>query len=242
MLSGWGSFTPAQVAVIDADGNMRVATVDRIEAGTIVDDGDEATPPSARTTQPGFAVDPATGRAFVVSPDLSIAVVDLQTLDVSYHGATRSLAKAIDGPSRWAAWLGGGLLAVSGVDYSTTVNGAQPTINETPYGLQIVDTRTWTTRTIDPDAIGFVSAPGALVASHSPTSTARETLIWAPDGTLRRRFSFTGSTWLDVEGSYGYVCKARALVSVVEVSSGATIAHPHGRACLTLATAPMSAA
>jgi hypothetical protein len=64
-------------------------------------------------TQPGFAVDPSTGRAFVVSPDRLIAVVDLQTLEVSHHGATRSLAKAVDGPSRTAAWLGNGLLAVS---------------------------------------------------------------------------------------------------------------------------------
>jgi hypothetical protein len=242
MLSGWGSFEPVRVAVIDADGNMRVATVDRIQAGTIVNDGDESAPPSARTTQPGFAVDSATGRAFVVSPDMLIAVVDLQTLDVSYHGATRSLAKAIDGPSRWAAWLGGGLLAVSGVDYSTSVTGAQPSIAETPYGLHIVDTRTWTIRTIDPDAIGFVSVPGALVASHSPSSTVRETFIWGLDGTLQRRFSFTGSTWLDIQGGYGYVCNVRALVSVVDPSSGATIARTRGRACLTLAAAPNSAA
>jgi hypothetical protein len=77
MLDGWGSVEPVQVAAIDADGNMRVATVDRISAGTIVTDGDESTPPSVHTTQPGFAVDPATGRAFVVSPDMLIAVVDL---------------------------------------------------------------------------------------------------------------------------------------------------------------------
>jgi hypothetical protein len=132
LLSAWGSIEPAQVAVVNADGEIRTATIDRIQAGTIVNDGDESTPPSARTARPGFAVDPTTGRAFVVSPDMLIAVVDLQTLEVSYHGATRSLAKAVDGPSRSAAWLGDGLLAVTGADYSTTVDGTQTTMTETP--------------------------------------------------------------------------------------------------------------
>lgn len=238
LLRAWGSFEPARVAVIGAEGEIRTATVDRIQAGTIVNDGDESTPPSARTTEPGFAVDPATSRAFVVSPDLLIAVVDLQTLDVAYHGATRSLAKAIDGPSRSATWLGNGLLAVSGVDYSTTVDGSQPTITETPYGLQIVDTRTWTSRMIDPDATWFTAVPGALVASHSAVG---ETVIWGLDGTLRQKFSFARNTWLDIEGGYGYVCEARTLLRVVDPSSGATIARPRGRSCLTLATGPMSA-
>lgn len=240
MLSSWGSFEPVQVAIIDADGNMRVATVDRIQAGTIVTEGDESTPPSAQMMQPGFAVDRATGRAFLVSPDMLIAIVDLQTLEVSYHGATRSLAKAVDGPSRSAAWLGNGLLAVSGVDYRTNVNGSQTTVAATPYGLQIVDTGTWTTRMIDPEATGFTAVPGGLVATHAPTSSPHETLIWALDGTLRRRFSFTGRTWLDIEGRYGYVCDVRTLVSVVDSSSGATVARPRGRSCPTLAANPIS--
>jgi hypothetical protein len=240
LLGAWGSFEPAQVAVIDADGEIRTATVDRIQAGTIVNDGDESTPPSARMTQPGFAVDPTSGRAFVVSPEMLIAVVDLRTLAVSYHGATRSLAKAVDGPSRSAAWLGDGLLAVSGADYSTTIDGSKTTTAVTPYGLQIVDTRTWTTHTIDPDASWFTATPGALVASHSPTATAHETLIWGLDGTLRRRRSLSGDTRLDVEGDYGYLCKSRTLLAVLEPSSGATIARPRGRSCLTLATGAMS--
>jgi hypothetical protein len=169
-----GAFGPARVAIADADGNLRVADVGRISTGTVYDA--DTRDPHGTVRSAGFAVDPAGGRAYVVSPELLVAEVDLATLAVTYHGATRALAKSIEGPMRSAAWLGDGLLAVSGADYSATGTGARKVVSR-PFGLYVVDTRTWSVRLVDPAASWFRQAPGLLIADRGSGRT-----IAAPAG------------------------------------------------------------
>src|SRR5262245_16460313 len=107
-------FAPATVAIVDADGGLRTTTVDRISVGAI-EHADDPSTFSIDVREPGFAVDRAGGRAFVVAPDFTVAEVNLGTLAVAYHSpSARSLAKVINGPSRQAAWLGNGVRAVAG--------------------------------------------------------------------------------------------------------------------------------
>jgi hypothetical protein len=103
-----GGQDPATVGVVDAAGTLRRIALEGVFAG-FTRFGDAL--PELR--QPGFAVDPAGERAFVVQADFSLADVDLRTLGVALHRqTTRSLAKYPLGPALVARWLGTGALAV----------------------------------------------------------------------------------------------------------------------------------
>ena len=235
LLAPWGSYAPAQVAVANADGDVRTVTVDRITVGTIVDDADKGDPDS-HTRGAGFAVDPAGGHAYVVSPDLLVADVDLATLSVDYHGPTRVLAKSVDGPTRYARWLGGGLLAVSGADWTTSGTGASRTSVATPYGLHIVDTRTWTVRTVDAQTDWFRAGPGVMIVERGPYGADHSAVAYGLDGRERYRVALPPEGWYDVPGAYGYVCAKDALVRVLDAATGAEVASPRGRSCVLLLT------
>ena len=140
-----------------------------IVGGVFPEHGD-AGAPQARVASPALAGDPYGRRAFVVD-SLTIASVDLKTLDVSYArlAEPRSLAarffawlepaaqaKLASGFSRQATWLGDGLLAVSGA----TFEGAW----STPSGLQLVDTQTGALRTLEPRASAHRFSQGLLLA------------------------------------------------------------------------------
>jgi hypothetical protein len=168
LLLGPGSgIGPARLVVFPARGKIRVVGLEgvpagfeqELERGFLVD----------HYETPGLAVDQAGGRAFVVAANAVVAEIDLETLAVGYHRVdeTRSLlgrlrnwlepsadAKgASDGSLRNAVWLGEGLLATSGWDdhASFDVDGNQSQTT-TAAGVALVDTRTWSKRTIDPGA------------------------------------------------------------------------------------------
>jgi hypothetical protein len=170
---------PATLAVVDDDARIRTVTLSEIPAG------DESVEAGAllvdRRAYPGLAVDPAGRRAYVVAAGAPVAEVDLTTLRVGYHrlakptSPLRRLANwlvppaeakgATDGPGRSARWLGDGLLAVAGSDAeaSNTKEGAREVLR--PSGLQLIDTRTWTVRTIDPHTSSIELAGGRLFAT-----------------------------------------------------------------------------
>ena len=162
LLAPEGKFGPAQLAVAGATGPVRIVTLDRVLAGTSSDE-----PVTIRL--PGLAVDPETRRAFVIGGGEPIAEIDLATLSVRYHDV-RTLAAAskgpLDGPERIAAWLGNGLLAVAGSDHRDLVRegDTETMVTTRPSGLQLVDTRTWQMRTLDPAATDLVVAGDRLLA------------------------------------------------------------------------------
>ena len=120
LLAPFNTIGPARLVVVDANGDLRSVTVD-IGAGSHFASAPDGGP-AGEVRTPGFAVDPG-GTAYVVDADLRVAAVDLATMHVAYHGPTRAPAKALNGTTRVAAWLGRGKLAVSGVDYATTGAG-----------------------------------------------------------------------------------------------------------------------
>jgi hypothetical protein len=203
--TGLGS---AQLALVDADGTVRRATIDRIQIGTAPSQTENDVRIDVR--EPGFAVDRAGRRAYVVGGDFTVAAIDLDSLAVAYHSpSTRTLAKNVTGPSRQAAWLGNGMLAVSGVDYMGSEDGV-------PVGLRLVDTRDWSFRTVDPSVGSFELGDGALVAGSK---------IFGFDGALRYRVELGTGQRLSVQGPYGYVCGSAKgqLRRVLQLGTGATL-------------------
>jgi len=211
---------PARVAVADADAALRTVELGRVAVGSSrqVESGQPVRQRSA-----GFAVDPASRTAWIVGAE-ALAEVDLDSLAVSYRSSPRQLAKALEGPSRFARWLGGGLLAVSGADWSTDAAGKT---HVDPYGLRLVDLAAGTSRTIDPQASWFDAANGLLLVRHGND----EVVAYGRDGAVRFRVALSADTWLNTAGSTGLVCAQRDLVAVVDLSTGARTPAARGRIC-----------
>lgn len=165
LLLGFKSLSAWRLAVVDARGRVESAAL-RLPKARYSDSG---------YTAVGLAVDPRSDRAFVLPGGGSIATVDLRTLSVRYRPwPARSSYRARShvrsdknhegdptGPMRWAAWLGSGIVAVTGEDDRLVGPRFGATVT-TPYGLQLIDTRTWTSRVVAPWADRFAKA-GSLV-------------------------------------------------------------------------------
>ncbi len=217
LLTSGGSFAPAVLAVVDADGGLRTVTLDRISIGTrrTTDSGYVM----MEERSPGLAIDRAHRRAFVVGADLTVAEVNLDTLRVKYHGGkARYLAKANAGSTRQALWLGHDLLAVSGDDRTPSARH--------PVGLRLVDTRRWKTRIVDRwiDSIERVRGNTVFVASSYSAASWRKD-VYGLRGKRRYRIDVSGG-WLDAMGPYAYVCEQGIVMRVISAETGRTLSVP----------------
>ncbi len=231
------SFAPARIAVVDAEAKLRMATVERVLAGTVVDEQGEDL--HAQTISPGLAIDPDGRRAFLVPASGPIAEVDLQTLDVGYHELDRpslfgrflrwlepvAEAKAIEGPVRNARWLGDGILAVSGMDYSIASDARGELIEiGRPAGLSLIDMHSWTTRMLSREASSLTTAPGMVIASgggwNGQDVYGPGLLAFGLDGNEMWRLHSGKQSWIDAAGSVGYVYPAPGIAEVVDLATG----------------------
>lgn len=244
LLGNTGSFAPARVAVIDSEGRVRIVTVDRVVAGTVFDD--QASDHRARTITPGFAVDPEGRRAFLVPATGAVAEIDLQTLAVSYHELDQpsllgrffrwltpaAEAKSIEGPTRYARWVGEEVLAISGTDYALERDAKGNEIEiGTPVGVRLIDTRSWRSHMLSAGSSGFAVAPGLVIAQGGRWDSQQERTIgpgilaFGLNGDERWRLDQPTSGWLDAHGAfdYGYLWVAEGRMRVVDLTSGATL-------------------
>lgn len=171
---------PSRLVTVDADGHVRSAALTEIRSGLGGSAGNASGRFVTEVWNPGLAVDPHGARAFVVQAGEPIAEVDLRSLQVRYHSLSEPIsllgrlhdwlepkaeAKADEGPTRQALWLGRGLLAVTGFDGHA---GLDPRGGQaewaTPAGLKLIDTRTWSVRTLDAHVTNAVLASGTLFA------------------------------------------------------------------------------
>jgi hypothetical protein len=236
---------PARLLVVDAVGRTRRARLARIAAGSTWRDD----PATVERRIPALAVDPERRRAFVLAAGAPVAVVDLETLRVSYHelrervsllGRLRDWleptahAKASDGPSRYARWLGNGLIGLTGSDDHTFVDvhgEVQMTTN--PAGLSLVDVDNWTVRRLDETTSFFDVADGLLLASGwSWDSTAQQERSFGVAayglGGVKRFHVFPGSQAY-VEQAFAGLAYVRLgernPLAVVDLSSGRIVGH-----------------
>jgi hypothetical protein len=168
----------SRLVFVEPDGDLRTLRLDRIRSGW------QRSGKGARSVShewnPGLALDGASGRAFVVQAGEPVAEVDLRGMTVRYHELAepisllgrlhdwlepRAEAKAMEGPDRRAAWLGNGRLAVTGVDDQASVDsqGRQQEV-DMPAGLKLIDTRTWSVRTLDHATSSLIFSGGILYA------------------------------------------------------------------------------
>jgi hypothetical protein len=224
---------PTQVAVVDPDGAMRTTTLDRIISGQA----------NGRFARPGLAVDGAGSRAFVVGAQAPVAEVELSTLTVSYHDLSKPVsllgrlrnwlepeaeAKVpLSGPARDARWLGNGFLAVWGSDTEVTGQGRDMQIRDIPAGVKLIDTRSWTVRTLDPGASALAVAGETLLTYGASWSSATRKMsgvgltAHAPTGAvLYRRFGSAPLYGVQPLGTRIAVQDTPRSYSVLDVETG----------------------
>ncbi|MEX2644789.1 MAG: hypothetical protein WD249_00860 [Gaiellaceae bacterium] len=230
----------ARLAVVDADGRVRTIGLDLV-AGWVEPDGE---PWVFRQRVPGLAVDPEGARAFVVPAEGPVLEIDLATLAVRERALSRPVsllgrlrdwlepaarAKGSDGPTRTARWLGNGLLAVSGSDGRATVrDGRIERQTWTPAGLELIDAQTWSVRTVNERASGFLFAEGTLLAS----GTGIGLVAYSPYGEERFALFPDRSPWVSgIIGGRAYVGFGGGpgqTLSVVDLATGRVVGRHEG--------------
>jgi hypothetical protein len=163
-----------RVLVADARGSVRFVDMEVPSASALV-------------------VEPSGRRAYLVSVK-TVAEFDLDTLAVAYHELSEQKsmlgrffawlvpaaeAKIASRQTRGALWVGGGVIASFGSD--TTIDGR--TISSVPGGLRLIDTRTWTVRTVD-EQVGSASLAGGVLLATG----AKEIGLVAYDRSGAKRF------------------------------------------------------
>lgn len=207
---------PTKLLFVDVQGTARTVVLSRVRAGQ------ESTRPSpsgrvVRSWRPDLTLDLAAQRAFVVGGSAPVAEVDLRSMTVTYHELREPIsfldrfrdwlepaahAKGeTEGPTRYARWLGHGVLAVSGFD----ARGMTPSKER---GLKLIDTRTGTTRTLDRSAGDFDSTPRLLLTYSCcfGSSESRGLTAYDTAGRVRwRLFERTPVHAVQLRGGRAYV-------------------------------------
>ena len=210
LLSASEEIGPARLALVDAEGGVRSVVLDRILAG-FRDPTGEPDGPVGEAWRPGLAIDPVGGRAFVVGGGAPVAEVDLRSLAVRYHDLARPAsllgrlrdwlepeahAKGpVAGSWRTARWLGGDRLAFTGEDGRALGGG---NVDVTAAGLNLVDTSSWRSETLDARANGMAFAAGTLVGTRQGFEVGRGIGIMAFDRDGGRRFHLLGDARLSI--------------------------------------------
>jgi hypothetical protein len=199
----------ARLALVDAQGKARTATLGRIRLEVRFDGGIEY------DDRAGLVVDSSRARAYVLAADAPVAEVDLRTMRVSYHGARSNRPRNVLARERRGLWLGGGRMLLYGRDFVKRPGGSAA---PGPAGATLVDTATWRRRSLDGNAIGAAIVLRRLLVYgaglHAYTLGGR------------RLFSlFEDRDVLDVQvaAPRAYVRTARA-VYVVDVRLGKVVA------------------
>jgi hypothetical protein len=211
---------PFRLLVADARGGIRVAPLRRF--------------PRAPGGAPGLAFDPDGRRAIVVAPGAPIAEVNLRTMRVRYHRVgLPPLRRPPRGREllshREALWLGHGLVAVFGDDQVRGPGGRLHGTRTFAAGVHVIDTRSWTARTVAQGGAGARVAAGRLLVYTSYVSAAPGVglRVYTRDGS-QLVSHLLGNQVLDVEvaGARAYAYRrsgrSRAL-HVVHARSGKLI-------------------
>jgi hypothetical protein len=201
---------------------------------------------TARQVTPGLAIDREGRRAFIVTAARTVAEISLRDLAVEYHTLSEPIsllgrlrnwleptaeAKLIDGPQRKAAWLGDGVIAVTGADYSTVADAnGEPQVHVRAAGLSLVDTRDWSIRTLDEET-SDLSVAGSRLLAFGDTSwgdpSAKGIGLVGYDFDGRRLFQVLKGKWIgwiETSGDVVYAVVDDRRRTVVDALSGRILA------------------
>jgi hypothetical protein len=225
----------ARLVTVNAAGAVAQLPLDGVSAGVTPSEG---VPSVERVRAPALAVDAGRQRAYVVSSRPYALEIDLRRGRVSGHRLVprESLADRLRellepaaeantqvGLSRSAAWIGAGRIALSGHDADAIWRPNGDIAGERrPAGLQVIDTRDWSVRTIDERASAFVTAAGLLLTSGRE---GRGLAAYSPDG--EERFRVLADRRVEIVATAGSVAYVRtppdqALVAI-DLARGRTL-------------------
>jgi hypothetical protein len=241
------------ITVVGGKGGDSVV-VSSISGGTRTENGEDGY--QARQVMPGLAIDELGHRALIISAGRKVAEVSLGNLAVEYHAISEPVsifgrlrnwlepaaeAKLLEGPQRKAAWLGNGLLAVTGVDYTMMSRSNGEAVQ--PAGLSLIDTRTWAIRKIDDEASDFARFENTLLAygvtdwTASPEPTGFGIVGYDFAGKeLFRALGETGVSWVEAVGGLAYVTLNEKHYAVVDGATGHVFARTRTKKPLSLVT------
>jgi hypothetical protein len=243
LLAPRDSIGPSRLAVVDAArGLLGTVSLPEIHAGSErIDHPDDTY--AMRSRSPGVAMSPDGTRAVVVSAGTRVAEIDLDTLHVSYHALSEPVsllgrlrewlepqaqAKVVEGPYRFARWIGEHHVAVTGMDQHGLKDGEW---DASAVGLRLIDTRNWTVRTLADHVTGFVPARDLLLAfggNWPEGSTGAGLRAYGPGG--QERFHVLGRQpigWVETAWPYAYIPQADGRgqrFDVVDLASGQVVA------------------
>jgi hypothetical protein len=231
----------ARLVSFDAAGRLRELSLPRIQAGTWkVGRG------PWHHVEPALAVSRGGGRAYVVAAHARlVAEVDLRRWRVAYHevsepvSAMRRLLDLVEPAAhakepvasqvRHAEVLPNGAIALTGEDTRATdpPHGSPPI----PFGVWLIDPRTWTRRLVDRDAQEFTVAGGRLLARRWSMGGdgQRPIGVRAYDTAGTRRWTrFDGADTIvrGAAGRHAYVevkRSGRRRIHVLELEGGRTV-------------------
>jgi hypothetical protein len=225
---------PARLALFDGD-DVRYVDLSGVRAGW--DESGEQDEYRARQLIPALAVDPSGTRAVVVAPGNRVVDVDLASLAATPHDLAQATslferfrdwlepgawAKMIDGPELNAVWLPSGLIALSGVTYTTEGDS----VHATPAGLALVDPASWSVRHVS-DAPAWVTFRGdaLLGSSWDEESTSQALHVFGPDGSERFALERSGPADLSqTAGGFLYVSTQDGReIEIVDLATGETV-------------------
>src|SRR5439155_15740195 len=134
---------------------------------------------------------------------------------------------------RTPAWLGDGLLAVTGSDErAVRKSDSSITMSYDAAGLAIVDTRDWSIQRLDPGADTVTVADGVLLATGRRLAPGQDTptgmglAAYGADRSLRFRLFQGASSWVvGAMGGRAYVESGigQESIAVVDLGSGAVL-------------------
>lgn len=238
------------LVVVDGDG-VRTARLGQIAAGYAnVGSGQSG---EHRKVAPGLAVDPDGRRAVVVPPSGRVAEIDLASLSVRYHELTRpvsllgrvrdwlepqAFAKSTAGPERYASWVGDSAVAVVAIEQVgiDERSGEHRQLGRAR-GVELIDTRRWTVRTLSERAGGAAVAGdtvlvyGGAFAAGAPFSAddgPRVTGLRGFGAGGREHFSILRSRevgHVQTAGRYAYAtARGPVGVTIVDAATGRVVA------------------
>jgi len=234
---------PVELTVVGGKG-MSSVPIPNVLGGSEAENGADGF--RARQVTPGLAIDRAGRRAFIVPAGRTVAEISLRNLALEYHELSEPVsllgrlhnwlepsaeAKLIEGPQRKATWLGEGLIALTGADY-TTVNDSngQPEVHVQAAGLSFIDTSDWSLREINEETSDLtVSGPTLLAFGDTSWGdpAAKGLGLVGYDhhgGELFQVLKSRRVGWLETAGDLAYVVVDDKRRVVVDAASGRVLA------------------
>ena len=226
---------PLRILLLDANGGVRTVKLDGIKAGSNYD-------PGGQVLTPAITVDPDGGRLYALAArGQLVAEVELASGAVAYHALDAASARGgslraraakgnVDVWWRQATWAGSGRIAVTGSHWPRPRRRAPE--GPIPFGVSVIDTRTWTVDTLDPRPDTMLVAEGRVLAAGTrffirPRRDPESTGLLGFDDTGRRVFTrFRGRqvALLGSRGRLGYVwLRSTRRAYVIDLDNGRTV-------------------